>query len=140
MNTLKLTSAGPNILVPCPVGKRVRVVAVNCAVSGHGLFDSYDVYFQQGTNAPLAIAKGPPLTTATTTIAALINATPQAPVLESTAAGVAVYETVTVIATIGLPDLWWMEQVNVVVTPNDGGAGSGGVTSLLYEVRDAESR
>lgn len=124
-----------NVTVPCPVGKRVRIVAMVFIVAGLADGDQLVTQFVTDGTAR-AVAASLNLTASVNAVGAAIGNehTPARLAVTDPVTGVATYDQQMDFATMPLPDIWWPIEIRTQSTCEAGGTINR--TIVTYERED----
>ncbi len=120
------------VVVPCPVGTRCRIMAIDCDVTPGADGDQLIVQFAQSSNQVAMVASNPVLASVDE-ICGAIGAGLTASLVEASmdvATGVITFNPVPLKDTFALPDIWFDWEVTVTISTV---AGNINGARVLYE-------
>jgi len=126
-------------LMQCPVGSRVRLLAISTSWAGLSASDQLILSFQRGASTMIEVASNP-VGAGTLFIDGIKGGefTEQAANKTDPVTGIITYDTLQN-AVFPLPDIWWDFEVNLLVDTVLG-SGTIGASRIVYERESHEER
>jgi len=128
-----LSQAGGDVVVPCPHGKKARVVAFIGNISGAVDHDQAAVAYFPTPGEAVARAGGAALTASVVAIAAGLHVQPNPPSVETPATGA--LSSLFTTTNIPLPDIWFHQQFRCSIACTVANVDS---STLVYELQEED--